>query len=271
MTYRYLRIAIAATVVALVAGVAIESTRIGLLNSISAYYYTDARNIFVASLIACSLGMLVLSEPGPQRTLRAIGALFAPLVALIPTTTSSGSVPGLEFVCPGGARLCVPEPFETEVTVGIGTYLIVAAAGWVTALVLRLRRPAADRTSGATLVVAALVIAAVAAVDLLAHDWLVFWGHGLAALAFFGVFAALAVVNAVQRTPPVARAARIVYVLVALGMVGAVVAVLVIGIVSAETGESIPILGAELTELGLFFTFWVLQTVDGAGRKAETA
>lgn len=267
MTYRYLRIAIAGTVVALLAVVAIASFRIGLLKSISAYYYTDARNVFVASLIACALGMLVLSEPGPQRMLRAVGALFAPLVALVPTTTHSGSVPGLEFDCPGAETLCVPEPYRTEVTVGIGTYLVVAVIAWITALILQLHRPRGRRSATPTLAVAAAVILTVAAADLLARDWLVQLGHGLSAIVFFGVVSALAVVNAAQRGP-VPRVTRVVYVIVAAGMVAAVAVVVVAGLVSAETGTSIPILVPELVELGLFFTFWVLQTIDGARRTA---
>lgn len=269
MTYRYLRIAIAGTVVALLTAVAIESLRVGVLKSISAYYYTDARNIFVSSLIACALGMLVLSEPGPQRTLRAVGALFAPLVALIPTTTHSGSVPGLKFACPGGETLCVPELYRSEVTVGIGTYLVVAVIAWVVALVLQLRRRSDRRAAMPTLVIAGAVILAVAGSDLLAHDWLVQLGHGLSALVFFGVFSALAVLNAVK-PGPVPRVTRVVYVIVAAGMVAAVVAVLIAGLISAETGRSIPILVPELVELVLFFTFWVLQTVDGARLSAAT-
>ncbi|PRC49355.1 hypothetical protein C6A85_75145, partial [Mycobacterium sp. ITM-2017-0098] len=62
-TYRYLRGGMAAMIVMLGVGVAIEaicSQR--LLTSISAYYYSAAQAVFVSSL--CALGILLIAYAG---------------------------------------------------------------------------------------------------------------------------------------------------------------------------------------------------------------
>ena len=51
-TYRYLRMSIAGTVVVIASAVVVATARVGWLPSISAYYYTPARNAFVGALVA---------------------------------------------------------------------------------------------------------------------------------------------------------------------------------------------------------------------------
>ena len=51
-TYRYLRVGIAGTVVAIFVAVAQAATTYGWLTSISDYFYTPARDVFVGALIA---------------------------------------------------------------------------------------------------------------------------------------------------------------------------------------------------------------------------
>ena len=58
----------------------------GVLPSVSAYYYSPARDVFVGALIAASLALFALSGRGPSRALLDAAALFAPLIALVPTT-----------------------------------------------------------------------------------------------------------------------------------------------------------------------------------------
>jgi hypothetical protein len=111
-----------------------------------------------------------------------------------------------------------------------------------------------------------VVIALVAVAYLGWHDAFIDNAHGVAALLFFAVFAALAVVNATRRYNErhgyvLPRGFRAAYVVIAVGMVGAVLAVLTIAIVGAVLGTHPPILVPELVELVLFLAFWVLQSI----------
>src|SRR3989442_7994060 len=59
----------------------------GLETSISAYYYTSMRNVFVGSL--CAIGVFLLSYRGfdvRDEIAGKVGCLFAVLTALFPTT-----------------------------------------------------------------------------------------------------------------------------------------------------------------------------------------
>jgi hypothetical protein len=87
-TYRYLRISMVGAVVLL--GVSILIERWGLAcwqTSVSAYYYTPVRAIFVGVLMAIGLCLIVIkgSTAWEDATLNAAGML-APVVAVVPTT-----------------------------------------------------------------------------------------------------------------------------------------------------------------------------------------
>ena len=77
-TYRYLRIGIAGTVVAIFVAVGMAAADVGWLTSVSDYFYTPARNVFVGALIAASLALVALSGRGTERALLDAAALFAP-------------------------------------------------------------------------------------------------------------------------------------------------------------------------------------------------
>ena len=84
-SYRYLRIALVGVVVIIIAAVVIESSISGTwLPSISHYYYTPARNVFVGALVAASVALLVLSGTDAEGAWLDVAATFAPLIALIP-------------------------------------------------------------------------------------------------------------------------------------------------------------------------------------------
>ena len=104
-TYRYLRIAIAGTVVVIFAAMAVAAIEVGWLATESDYFYTPARNAFVGALIAAALALVALSGRGAERALLDAAALFAPLIAVVPTTLAPGTVPGVVVPC---AVRCFP-------------------------------------------------------------------------------------------------------------------------------------------------------------------
>ena len=102
-TYRYLRISMASLVVCLLASVVTEhftNPESCWQGSLSAYYYTPARPIFVASLFAIGVCMVVLlGYPPLQDVLLNVGGFLAIIVTLVPTPNKGN---------------CMSVPFQLE-------------------------------------------------------------------------------------------------------------------------------------------------------------
>ena len=86
MTYRFLRIGLVLAVVALAVSVVWEIGRTGCVRgSISAYFYSPVRTIFVGSLLAIGLALIVLQGEGDTEEFSLnLAGMFAPMVAIIP-------------------------------------------------------------------------------------------------------------------------------------------------------------------------------------------
>ena len=117
-TYRYVRIGIALVVATIGVGVALAVPTVGMLKSISAYYYSPAQPIFVGALVAASLGLLALSGRHLERYLLDAAALFAPLIALIPTPVRP-ELFGYGTPCADQKSKCVPGELHANVELGI--------------------------------------------------------------------------------------------------------------------------------------------------------
>jgi hypothetical protein len=87
-TYRYLRIGMIGAVVLLGVSIAIERSKVDCYQtSISAYYYTPVRAIFVGSIIAVGLTLIVYKGRDAWEDAFLNGAgMLAPVVAVAPTT-----------------------------------------------------------------------------------------------------------------------------------------------------------------------------------------
>ena len=82
-TYRYLRIGMIGAVFLLAASITIEAAQAGCLqNSISAYYYTPVRAIFVGTMVAVGLSLIVYKGRGWKEDLSlTLAGMLAPVVA----------------------------------------------------------------------------------------------------------------------------------------------------------------------------------------------
>lgn len=236
-TYRALRLAVIALVVVIFTSVGLATVSVGWLPSISDYYFSPARTSFTGALIGVSLALLVLSGRGIERALIDAAALFAPLIALIPTT-GTHCLPR-----------CAPTAFAADAANGIVTYLIVGAVGIVTVAMLagwgQVSWAAAAPTGG-------LAVAVLLTLGLLwtfVPDVVLAHGHVVATVIFFALFAAVAVVHAFRARP--FRAAYI--------TVGALL-VLVLIAYAAFFPRSVLI--AEVAALMLFAAFWILQSIE---------
>jgi hypothetical protein len=86
-TYRYLRLALVALVALIMTAVALEWGRTHCLQtSISAYYYTPARSIFVGSLVAIGVALIAIrGRSDGEDALLNLAGMLAPVVAFVPT------------------------------------------------------------------------------------------------------------------------------------------------------------------------------------------
>lgn len=258
-TYRYLRIGIAATIVVIFVSIWLATASVGWLTSVSDYFYSPARNGFVGALIAASLALVALSGRGAERALLDAAALFAPLIALVPTTLAPGAVPGVMVPC---ANRCFPPAYEADAANGVVTYLIVGGLTVLVALFLVALRQQSLTAVGFSLVVTSAVLVGVGAVWLFARDVFLAQGHFAATIAFFALFAAVAVFNAFpRRSAPPPLVFRVLYVAIAVALAG--VLVLYVVLLPDAGANGVPVvLIAEASALALFFAFWVVQGIE---------
>lgn len=267
-TYRNLRVGIAGTVVLIGISVGVTAANVGVLPSISAYYYTPARNVFVGALVAAAIAMLALSGRGLQRALLDAAALFAPLVALVPTPIRAGSVPGYELAC-GDAASCVPADALADIDVGVATYLIAGTLTVVAAVVATVVAGGGTfARSLPSLAIAVAVLLLVGLAWLFARDAFVATAHLVAAAAFFGLIAVVAVANAFDRSPSAMpkRWRRTLYWILATAMAVDIVAlVAVVAVGKTIDASPPPVLVGEAVALLLFAVFWIVQSIEKWG------
>ncbi len=258
-TYRYLRIGIAGMVVVIFASVGVAAASVGWLTSLSDYYYTSARTPFVGALIAVGFALLALSGRGLERGLLDAAALFAPLIALIPTTLAPGTIADMDLPC---RFRCFPPAFEADAANGIATYLITGTVVVIVAALLVILRQVPVASFAISGGVAIGVLAAVGLSWAFARDWVFAQGHFVATIAFFALFALVAVLAAFpRRSDPPARVFRALYIVIAVLLV-AVLAAYIAFLPQADTLGIPLVLVAEAAALVLFSAFWIVQGIE---------
>ncbi|CCH68660.1 putative Diphosphate--fructose-6-phosphate 1-phosphotransferase [Phycicoccus elongatus Lp2] len=194
-SYRYLRLVMVGLVVLLAASVLIELQQTGFgcwRTSISSYYWTPVRGIFVGALVAIGTCLIVLKGNTPvEDVLLNVAGALAPIVAFVPILDP---------------KECQSTPWaasadgRANIFNNVGAFLLaglvaVAVAWWVA------RREGRGRLSRADLigllVTIALVLAGIA-LFLWAREFFDRWAHYLAAIPLFLVLVAVMVVNAVS-------------------------------------------------------------------------
>jgi hypothetical protein len=267
-TYRYLRVAVVAMAVLLGTSVVIEivfGPRGGILDSISAYYYTPVRGVFVGSLVAVGLGLVAIKgREGLEDVMLNLAGMLAPLVALVPTPIS---VPVAGFVT---ERRTVPAALVPAVENNVASLLVLGAVGvlfaWATVREGPYRTSHLRSVAGAAALLAGLAL------------WFGFgrgsfleFGHYAAAVPMFGLIVGVAVINARNTTQGAVVVSRLAdatyrrtYAAIAT-LMGATIVVAGIFFLLDSTGHR-PFVSwlfwAEVVLLALFAVFWVLQTAE---------
>lgn len=258
-TYRYLRGGMVALLVMLVFSVIyqIVMARGCVLGSISAYYFTPARAVFVGAL--CGLGALLVvhkARSHEEDVLLDFSGVMAIVVALVPTVPDSG--------CPGSSS--IPAAAVADAVRNNIWALIVVIAGAMIARALIARRaaqPPSPLSTGGRIAAAlcAAILVAELAFFLAQRDSFIALSHGIAAVTMVAGIIAVMVFNAInQPADERGRRFRAVY--------SAIAAALGISLAAAVAlhlwlpGFRHFVLVAELIVIGLFIAFWVTQTIE---------
>jgi hypothetical protein len=277
-TYRYLRIGIVVAVVLLGASVLLERSKVAAgcwQTSISAYYYTPARAVFVGALMAIGLSLIVIKgNTGLEDGFLNAAGMLAPVVALVPignpgTCWSIEPSPLPTVRNPVTDDLELAPWVERNIENNIEALLWAGAAALLTAVVIAgiafavgarrgERRTVSDALKGPNRgtffsLLAGAGFLVVGAVLFATWDRFEENAHGLAAYAMFGFLAAAAVVNALECRRFGLRWYVRLYGLIAV-LMGAAALLVFVNDWDHKT------LALEIVEIALFAGFWIVQT-----------
>lgn len=273
-TYRYLRIGLIGASAMLAAAVIFERLLAACWQgSISAYYYTPARGVFVGALIAVGLVLIVIKGDGWEDFFLNMAGMLAPVAAFVPTLNV------------GSCWSIQPEPSPLEgdglarwvvanIENNMWALIITGALGLLVAVVLFVRTRDSflwpfevgrgDLSALLGMVLVALIIGG-ASLALWQWDDFGRHAHNIAAIGMFVFLAAASVTNAIRTT---SRRYRLTYWLVAILMVAGGPVIWVIS--NATPGWDHSILVLEAVEIALFATYWIAQTGEHWRERVES-
>lgn len=259
-TYRYVRLSMITLVLGLAAAVAVERLKVPrgcFQHSISAYYYTPVRGMFVGGLLGIGVCLVTLrGNNDAEDALLNLAGMLAPVVAFVPTPNpgSCSSSPGA-----GGDR-------SANVFNNMTALFVLGGIGLALTAWLLWKDPSRSRSAvvgfalGVVLVVAALLVFA------FARDFFLRNAHYAAAISMFAAIVGVVVLNAVGfhrkrvaegRAPAHPLTNR--YAVIAGAMVAGAGG---IGVWNLTVGWDHAVLWIEGTLITLFGAFWVMQTEE---------
>ena len=253
-TYRSVRLALLALLLALATSIAAETIRTGWQSSVSGYYYTAAGPVFIGALVAIGVCLIALRGfTDAEDVCLNLAGVSAPMVAFVPTP-ALGHHPDVHAIA--------NDAFTFLATLAVG-YVVTVLFG------LRERRsgePWPSRGGLIGLVSTAAAWAAGLTWLLLDRDGFAAHAHTLAAIFTFVPFAGVVVLNTdwgVRVLAGEAHASRTrfdaAYWLVVAGMV---MAALIAAVAWLGWRWTYALLALEAALLALFALFWVLQSID---------
>ena len=245
-TYRTLRLGLVVLLLALLLAVVTESALTGCRpGSLSAYYWTGARDVLVGALVA--IGALLVVDTGlddVEDALLDLAGLLAVVVALVPTTSVPPCAAAPDHAAPAATSLVV------LLVAAVVTWAVRTAAAARGGLV---RTAALVRAAGGVLVVGA------ALVGLLSPDVLRARAHGVAAVL---LLVSLVVVVLVHGFRARAVSTRWAALYSALGAAQLLTLAAVVALHALAPGRVAAVLTVEAALVGLFALYWVLETVE---------
>lgn len=260
-SYRYLRLVMIGLVILLGISVLLEINAAGWgcwRTSISSYYWTPVRGVFIASLVAIGACLVIIKgNTETEDILLNIAGALAPIVAFVPILDP---------------KECQSTPWASATDGGaniknnVGAFLLAGIIATIVAWFVARREGGGQITRGDVigLGVTAALVAVGLVLFLFKRDFFDRAAHYLAAIPLFAVLLAVMVANAVSfsRTHSGRVDAKGVsnrYLAVA---VVTLVAVVVMGLIMWLGTWDHGTLWIEVVVIGAFAVFWVLQTSE---------
>jgi len=258
-TYRYLRWVMVAALVALFLSVLIQSLMAGCwLGSVSAYYYTPARTVFVGALIVFGSALIAYKGRAPEEDVALnFAGYMAIVVAMVPTTEDD--------LCPasgfGQTKDAVGDAVLNNVWSLIGITAIalslLLARWWLHDRKSVVSNAAPRITRIRTRVVAVVCITVLVGelwYFLVNPDFFMERSHGIAAITMVAGLVGVMIFNA-SIVDHVAAVYRVGYWALAALLVLLAGAVLLVS-------EPHLILFLELVVFGVFVAYWIVQSIE---------
>ena len=269
-TYRYLRLTVVALALLLMASLVIEIGwgESGWLASVSAYYYTPVRSIFVGSLMSTGFALVAIKgRDGAEDTMLNLAGMLAPVVALVPTPVdASGGI-----VCPHPEPRCVPAEFLPSIANNVTALIVVGALALVVAWRTAWAAGTPTRAVLVGLIGSFVVWAGFALWFLLGRSSFLAGAHYAAAVPFFALVAGVAVINARWAASRVRVRGlrpsqyRTAYSGIAGGMLATIAVAGLLAVVDRLAGMALPtswLFVVETILIILFTVFWACQTAE---------
>jgi hypothetical protein len=256
-SYRYLRLSIVIVTVSLGASIGYERRLApGFETSISAYFYTPSRGIFVGGLVAIGVCLIAIKEvPEGKDVLLNLAGVLAPIVAFVPT-----GYPGE----PRSSRFAHSFDTEPHIDNNISAFIIGGAIAIVIAYFVADRRGASVTDVAKKLEPSAKL--GLAGAGFILGSGVVWYAryrasflehaHFAAAIAMFAIIGVVMAWNALERARRTVF--RITYACTAAAMVAIAIGVGVGTLV--DEGWEHEILVLEMLEIIAFLVYWVVQT-----------
>ena len=268
-TYRYLRIGMIGAVVLMAVSIAIERSKVDCWQtSISAYYYTPVRAIFVGAMMVVGFSLIVYKgRPNGEDMCLNFAGMLAPVVAVAPTTDVGDcwSVePDLLPVRPDGT---LAKWVVDNIDNNFNALLIAGAVGLGIALFLAFavnkgnvgKTVSTVKDQGDTSVSLGLTAIALLVGWWLSENWSDFYtrAHGWAAVLLFLFLIGAIIVKVLEYGSEAERRWRAIYAAVAVGMVLGGILIVTTRMFGRHT-----VFALEAWEIVLFAIYWIVQTVE---------
>ena len=254
-TYRYLRWSIVVVVLSMIASVLLERVRVGCFEgSLSGYYYTPTRAVFVGGLVAIGVSLIALKGSTDwEDVLLNLAGVLAPIVAFVPTTAPTATCSGVDVIADS----------EQYIDNNVLAYAIGGLAALVIAFVVaRLTsKPTLQEIDAQSLV----VLGAGALILVVGLVWYGFFRESFleraqmgAAISMFSVVAVVIFLNGYSRKRK--RKSWLPYICLAAAMPLSAAALAAGKWINEDWDHFI--LWLELVEMGAFGAYWILQTFE---------
>jgi hypothetical protein len=283
-TYRYLRIAMVGTVALLAASIVVERSKAPSCwqTSISAYYYTPVRAIFVGAMLAVALALIAYKGKGPWEDLGLnLAGMLATVVAVAPTTDVGNCYSLPPSPLPVNADGSLAPWVVANINNNIYALLIAGVVGLAISAIIAVIRRVSKRSNQrvtapieverTTLIGLGLIALVLASSWWLIQNWDDFYtrAHGWAAVGMFVFLIGAIVANVLEHWDERRDKRNTVWTWIYV----AVAALMVLGgilIWLTRIFDDHTVFALEAYEIALFALYWIAQTAENWSEKVET-